>query len=116
MYQHTTDRADNYIQYLQCSCHTTFGNTSLNKAFNMFRTKPMKIVTIFLKLVAFIISTSVWYFHYFKDAFVEYQSNAITTVSRHEKKNYSVSPSIIFCPNYAFKPSSSEKVVEEFIS
>ena len=82
----------------------------------MFKTKPMEIVSFSLKLVAFIICTSVWYFHYFEDAFGEYQSNAITTVSRHEKKNYSVSPSIIFCPNYAFKPSVSEKVVEEFTS
>ena len=62
-----------------------------------------------LRFFLFISLILVWYFVYFEGAFEEFRTKAITTVVRNEELEQLVSPTILICPNSAFKPSITKE-------
>ena len=60
----------------------------------------------FLLLISLIV---IWYVLYFKGAFEEFRNEAITTVTRNEKGEHLLSPTILICSNTVFKPSMTNE-------
>ena len=57
------------------------------------------------KIIVLISLIIVWNFVYFQDAYEEFQSKAITTITRTKKIENFEFPAITICSNNGFKPS-----------
>ena len=68
-----------------------------------------KLIVYCLKFLGVVSLIIFWYFDFFQDAYKDYQSKAITIVTRKQKMVDLEIPIVTICPNFAFKPSINQQ-------
>ena len=71
--------------------------------------KLEKLIVYCLKFLGVVTLIIFWYFDFFQDAYEDYQSKAITIVTRKQKTKDLEIPTVTICPNFAFKPSINQQ-------